>query len=102
MPKASKRKPMPVARVIELLEPLYGPATIPRGWDALSELIYTVLSQNTSDRNSYRAYDSLRRVFPTWQAVAQAPDDAIASAIQVGGLAKVKAPRIKAILRTIQ
>ncbi|MDP2726348.1 MAG: endonuclease III [Dehalococcoidia bacterium] len=69
--------------------------------DPLSELIYTILSQNTSDVNSHRAFQRLRAAFPTWEKLMAAPVEEIAGAIQVGGLAFVKAPRIKAVLTRI-
>jgi len=64
--------------------------------------VLTVLSQNTSDANSFRAYESLRRRFPTWEELAAARPSEVAAAIRSGGLANVKAPRILAILREIR
>ena len=80
----------------------HGPLTAPRRWDPLEELVLTILSQNTSDVNSDRAYASLRERFPTWEAAASARPAQIAAAIHSGGLAKVKAPRILAVLREIR
>lgn len=80
----------------------YGPLTAPRRWDPLEELVLTILSQNTSDVNSDRAYTSLRERFPTWEAAASARPAQMAAAIRSGGLAKVKAPRILAVLREIR
>lgn len=62
----------------------------------------TVLSQNTSDTNRDRAYADLRRAFPTWEAVADARVPAIAKAIKRGGLSLTKAPRIRAMLRSLR
>lgn len=70
-------------------------------YDPLSELIYTVLSQNTSDVNSHRAFQRLRACFPAWEKLLDAPVEEIAAAIQPGGLAQVKAPRLKTILARI-
>jgi endonuclease-3 len=83
------------------LERRFGPLSPPRRSDPLEELVLTVLSQHTSDVNAGRAFDSLRRRFPTWEAVARAPEGQVADAIRSGGLANVKAPRIRAILRDI-
>lgn len=84
--------------IVRRLTGLYGwPAWRPHG-DALSELILTVLSQNTSDANSGRAFMRLRSKFPTWEALIEAPVPEIETAITVGGLARVKAPRIRSIL----
>jgi endonuclease-3 len=74
----------------------------PRRSDPLEELVLTVLSQNTSDANSFRAYESLRARFPTWEALAVARPSEVAASIRSGGLSNVKAPRILAILRAIQ
>ncbi len=69
--------------------------------EPLGALVATILSQHTSDRNSERAYDNLRRRFPTWDAVREAEEGEIADAIRAGGLADAKAPRIKAVLQQI-
>ncbi len=61
-----------------------------------------MLSQNTSDANSFRAYESLRARFPTWERLAAARPSEVAAAIRSGGLSNVKAPRILAILRAIE
>jgi endonuclease-3 len=80
----------------------HGPLTPPRRWDPLEELVFTILSQNTSDVNSERAYEALRKRFPTWDALAKATPKRVADAIRGGGLANVKAPRILAVLREIR
>jgi endonuclease III len=63
--------------------------------DPLSELVATILSQNTSDANSSRAFSELKRRFPTWADVISAPTSEVAEAIRSGGLADIKAPRIQ-------
>jgi len=80
----------------------YGELEPPRRTDPLEELVFTVLSQNTSDANSSRAYASLRERFPTWEALAAARPEQVAEAIRVGGLARIKAPRILRILGEIR
>jgi endonuclease-3 len=90
-----------VERIYELLTQAYGvPEYRPDG-DALGGLIATVLSQHTSDVNSARAYAQLVRTFPTWDAVRDAPVEAVADAIRTGGLARIKAERIQSILRDL-
>ena len=80
----------------------YGPRSERhRTLDPLSELIYTILSQNTADVNTHRSSESLRRHFPTWEAVRDADVRQVEDAIRIGGLAQIKAPRIQAILRQI-
>jgi endonuclease III len=83
------------------LEQRFAPLAPPRSSDPLEELILTVLSQHTSDVNAARAFASLRARFPTWDAVARGRPSAVADAIRSGGLANVKAPRIRSILREI-
>ena len=68
----------------------------------LDELVLTVLSQNTNDRNRDIAYARLRARFPDWRAVAAAPDAEIEDAIRPGGISKVKSRRIKAMLAAIE
>lgn len=69
--------------------------------EPLDELVATVLSQHTSDVNCGRAFASLKAAFASWEAVRDAPPDAVEDAIRGGGLAAVKAPRIQAILRAL-
>src|SRR5258705_11548131 len=64
----------------------------------VDELILTVLSQNTNDRNRDVAYMRLRERFPSWEAVRRAPEGEVEEAIRPGGISKIKANRIKAIL----
>jgi endonuclease-3 len=90
-----------VVWVYERLVEAYGvPPWEPDG-DALGGLIATILSQHTSDVNSDRAYASLRQRFPTWEAVRDAPEEALADAIRSGGLAQIKAQRIQRTLRAL-
>lgn len=90
-----------IARIYELLTQTYGVPEYKPDGDALGGLIATVLSQHTSDINSARAYTQLVRTFPTWEAVRDAPVEAVADAIRTGGLAQIKAERIQAILRDL-
>jgi endonuclease-3 len=69
--------------------------------EPMGELVGTILSQNTSDVNSGRAFESLKQRFPTWSAVMEAPTIELAEAIHVGGLAQIKAARIQAVLQRI-
>ncbi len=70
--------------------------------DAVAEIVLTLLSQNTSDTNSGRAFQQLLRRFPTWDAVIDAPAAEVEAAIRTGGLAQRKAPRLQAVLGTLR
>ena len=67
----------------------------------LDMLIATILSQNTNDKNSHRAYTLLRSKYPAWKDVAQAPLKSVKSAIRVGGMANQKSVRIKETLAAV-
>jgi endonuclease III len=67
----------------------------------LDELVSTILSQNTNDRNRDQAYHALRRRFPTWEAVRDALEAEVVEAIRPAGLANQKGPRIQSVLREI-
>jgi len=87
--------------IIDLLRQEYGELRWRPRSDPMSELVRTILSQNTSDTNSGRAFSRLVARFPTWESLLGADPTAIAEAIRVGGLAGVKAPRIKAIVEEV-
>jgi len=90
------------SEVHDRLRAHYGEAPPRPLQDPLSELIQTVLSQNTADVNSDRAYASLvERFSGDWEAVRAASVEQIADTIRHGGLAEIKAARIKAILDEI-
>ena len=95
-------KEMVIGELIELLEHAYGSLEWKAEKDAIDVLVQTVLSQNTSDMNSGRAFDLLVSTFGSWEAVASAPVEHIAQAIESGGLSRVKSVRIKEILKRIQ
>ncbi len=125
--RLARTRPGLVAFVLEGLVSAYGRPTWRRPHGPTSELILTILSQNSADLNAERAFESLRRAFPSiepaeahdagdgwagegpeigaqpdWLAVEQAPLDELVEAIRPGGLAQVKAPRIQAALRLIR
>lgn len=87
--------------VMELLGREYGPVEWVPGYDPAHELVYTILSQHTSDVNSHRAFSNLIKAFDSIEAIAEAPVKEIQEAIRMGGLANIKAPRIKAVLRQV-
>jgi endonuclease-3 len=90
-----------VRSIRDRLRELYGrPVNDPHG-DPIAELVRTVLSQNTNDRNRDVAYERLRARLPTWVAVRDAPVTEVEAAIKPGGLSQTKAPRIQEILRRL-
>jgi endonuclease III len=101
-PPRRKKSLLSPAQVIERLRAIYGqPEWRPHG-DATAELVLTLLSQNTSDHNSGRAFARLLQRFPDWQSIIDAPLDEVIDAIKPGGLAPTKAPRLQAMLSEIK
>jgi endonuclease-3 len=93
---------MPMAEILDRLRAAYGKPQERPPRPALDELVLTILSQNTSDLNSERAYARMRERFPTWADVRDAPEAELVEALRPGGLAVQKAPRIQAVLREIE
>jgi endonuclease-3 len=90
-----------VRAVRERLRAIYGvPVMAPHG-DPLGELVLTVLSQSTNDRNRDVAFLRLRERFASWEAVRDAPNAEVEEAIRPGGISKVKSRRIQEQLRAI-
>ncbi|MEA2352718.1 MAG: endonuclease [Thermoleophilaceae bacterium] len=98
MPAATPRR---LRTILERLRDAYG-RPVPRVHRApVDELILTVLSQNTNDRNRDVAYGRLRERFASWGDVREAPVAEVEEAIRPGGLAPTKAVRILEILRAL-
>jgi len=95
-------EPVATEEVIELLEQEYGSCQWQSNRDPIDVLIGTILSQNTSDANSGRAFASLKASFDSWEAVASVPAERIAEVIKCGGLSQIKAARIKQVLKQIE
>lgn len=85
---------------LKLLE-VYGEPKWRNPLPPVSELVSTILSQNTNDLNRDRAYRGLREKFPSWEAVRDARGREVVEAIRVAGLANQKGPRIQNLLREI-
>lgn len=82
--------------LVEYGEPAWRPHL-----DAVSELVSTILSQNTNDVNRDVAFDRLRSRLPTWEQVRDAGPESVIEAIRPAGLANQKGPRIQDALRRI-
>jgi endonuclease-3 len=125
--RLARTRPNLVDDVLDELASTYGRPTWKRRLGPTSELVLTILTQNSADTNAERAFESLRRAFPSteaaeshdagdgwggiglskaappdWLAVEQAPLADVVEAIRPGGLAQQKAPRIQAALRLIR
>jgi endonuclease III len=90
-----------VRAIRDRLRELYGRPANRVHRDPVHELVLTILSQNTNDRNRDVAYERLRERFASWEDVRDAPVSEVADAIRPGGLAETKAPRIQAVLEEI-
>ena len=106
MPAATATRPPTAAprrfrAILERLREAYGRPVPLEHRAPVDELVLTVLSQNTNDRNRDVAYARLRERFATWDEVREAPVEEVEEAIRPGGLAPTKAVRIQEILRAI-
>jgi endonuclease-3 len=87
-----------VRRIRDRLRAVYGRPIAPPHGRGLDELILTVLSQSTNDRNRDVAFLRLRERFEGWEAVRHATNAEVEAAIRPGGISKVKSVRIQQIL----
>ncbi|NQW24264.1 MAG: endonuclease III [SAR202 cluster bacterium] len=108
MPATSVKKRAPrtkskadIAQTIKLMTEQYGPFNDEPRLPPMDEMVFTILSQHTSDINSSRAFRLLMERFGTLEAVAAAEIPDIEKAIAPGGLARIKAPRIKEVLNKV-
>src|SRR3954454_10218030 len=93
--------PQKIAEVQQRLTDYYGPRLLHGERDPLDELVLTILSQNTSDRNSGRAFRLLKQVYPTYADVLDAATQDLYEVIKPAGLGNIKAPRIQNVLTEI-
>jgi endonuclease-3 len=92
---------MRLSLIEEKLEKAYGKRKWRPHGSAVDVLVSTILSQNTSDINSSRAFQSLSETFRGWDEIANARISSIAKSIISGGLARIKAGYIREALRKI-
>ena len=90
------------AEVFELLVEQQGRAEWSPRYDPVTELVFTILSQHTSDVNSERAGHRLKSAYPSWDAVADADPEEITPYVMSAGLAKQKVPRIQETLKQVR
>lgn len=96
-----ERRRAKYAPVSRLLRELYGFPEWRQWLPPLDELIDCILSQSTSDTNRDRAFYALKERFASWEAVRDAPVEAVIETIRPAGLANQKGPRIQNVLHTI-
>ncbi len=97
--------PVQVIAVLDRLEAVWGMESHPpnRSFGSpLDGLVATLLSQNTNDRNSERAFYEMKKKFPSWEMVAKASYESLVDSIRIAGLAPTKATRIKEILSQLK
>jgi endonuclease III len=95
-------KKLLVKYITQNLEAVYGVPVNDSPYDPLSELVLTILSQSTTDINSRRAFENLKKRFPDWESARRARPSSIAAAIKSGGLANAKSVTIKNALNEIK
>lgn len=98
------REEKPFAYIVQNLERTFGEPKLSRKSDPLAMLINIILSQATSDANSRRTFENLKKRFGAgdWRKVLAADESEIADAIRLGGLANQKAKVIKNLLQQIE
>ncbi|HEY0659025.1 MAG TPA: hypothetical protein VGD05_11155 [Pyrinomonadaceae bacterium] len=92
----------PFIYIVQNLENTFGEPNVRKKSDALLMLINIILSQATSDANSDRTFQNLKKRFTNWENVLAADESEIADVIRLGGLANQKARVIKDLLRRIK
>ena len=125
--RLERYRPGLVRFTLDELASLYGRPVWERRLDPTSELILTILTQNSADVNAEVAFEALRHAYPSglptvahrpgagwggvglpegappdWGSVEFAPIHELTDVIRPGGLANQKAPRLQAALRTIR
>jgi len=91
-----------IRRILTLLNRIYGRPPAFRKSDPADELVRTILSQNTNDRNSLAAFAILKKRFRAWDGLLRTDVKKIAAFIRHAGLANIKAKRIREALEEIK
>jgi len=97
--KALQRKALTIDKI---LTRIYGRKVVVYDDDPLDTLVETILSQNTTDKNSHKAFQTLKKAYPRWETMMDQDPRKVAALIRSGGLAEMKASRILAALRFIK
>ena len=91
-----------IAKIIRILRRTYGARPPLRKSDPIDEIVRTILSQNTNDTNSLRAFAVLKKNFRSWEGLLVAKKRLVSGLIKSAGLANIKAGRIKGVLQEIK
>lgn len=97
----SKKPKIDAVTLVQRLETVYGRARQIARFDPMEELISCILSQHTSDANSFPTFTRLRETFKDWQAVVDAGPERVADVIRQAGLANQKSKSIVGSLTRI-
>ncbi len=92
---------MDIHGLIQQLESLYGEPNLRKRMDPMDELISCILSQHTSDANSFPAFIRLKQAFPSWKEIVDAGESKVEAIIRSAGLARQKAKSIIGCLQSI-
>lgn len=98
-PAALKKR---AAEADRILTEVFGRQEIDGAEDPVDTLVETILSQNTTDVNSHKAFLALKTRYPRWDALPSEKPSSVAPVIREGGLARMKAGRIIDALRFIK
>lgn len=100
------KKPRHAKEIFDAFEKEFGRESMPaenfRYDEPLDDLMLTVLSQNTNDRNRDKAYTALRKKYPTWDRVARAPLESVIDCVKIAGLGEQKATHMQQILKILK
>lgn len=96
------REEKPFKYIVQNLERMFGEPMLGKKSDSLSMLIKIILSQATSDANSHRTFQNLKKHFNNWENVLAADETEISETIRLGGLANQKAKVIRDLLRQVK
>ena len=103
MTRRDIEKKLKLRAVLSGVRRMYGDVALPRirAGAGLDMLVEAMLSQNTNMANAQRGYRMLRRRFKSWTAVMNAEVGEVQREIAICGLARMRARRLQALLRTI-
>ena len=98
-PAALRRR---AAEADRILTGIFGRQVAEGDDDPVDTLVETILSQNTTDLNSHKAFLALKKRYPRWESLLKEDAATVAPIIREGGLATMKAGRIIEALKFIK